>query len=119
MIPKIGTPEDPVFGTWYYLSFLNFLLKVVPSTRCSQKIFQIFSRSKNKVLDRYKYPKKTFFEFFSSISWGLCTGTKGEKLKFYSSNILNSSIGPGLNPKSITFSPLVPVQSPQEIEIKI
>jgi hypothetical protein len=55
-------------------------------------------------LDRYKYPKKKFFAFFSSISWGLCTGTKGEKvvlfgfstgtntekLNFYSSNIHNS-----------------------------
>jgi hypothetical protein len=72
-------------------------------------------------LNRYKYPKNTFFEFFS---WGLCTGTKGEKveifgfsigtktekLKFYSSNILNSSF------EISTFSPLVPLQSPQEIE---
>jgi hypothetical protein len=83
-------------------------------------------------LDRYKYPKNTFFEFFSSIFWGLCTGTKGEKviifglstgtksekLKFYSSNILNSSLVPVLNPKIITFSHLVPVQSSQEIEVK-
>jgi hypothetical protein len=51
-------------------------------------------------LDWYKYPKRTFIEFFSSISWGLCTGTKcekvvlfgfstgtkGEKFNFYSSN---------------------------------
>jgi hypothetical protein len=83
-------------------------------------------------LDRYKYPNKTFFEFFSSISWGLCTGTKGqkvvlfgfdtgtksEKLKCYSSNILNSLLVPVLNPKSSTYLPLVPVQSPQEIEEK-
>jgi hypothetical protein len=30
-------------------------------------------------LDRYKYPIKSFFEFFSSISWGLCTGTNLRK----------------------------------------
>jgi hypothetical protein len=49
-------------------------------------------------------PKKTFLEFLPSISRGLCTGPKGEKvvlfgfsagtksekLKFYSSNIVNS-----------------------------
>jgi len=32
---------------------------------------------KNGVLDRYK--EKTIFEFFSSISWGLENGIKGEK----------------------------------------
>jgi hypothetical protein len=83
-------------------------------------------------LDRYKYPKKTFFEFFSSISWGLCTGTKGEKgvlfgfstgtksekLNLNSSNFLNSLLVPVQNPQSTTFSPLVPVQRPQEIEEK-
>jgi hypothetical protein len=83
-------------------------------------------------LDRYKYPKKFFFEFFSSISWGLCTGikgkklvlfgfsigTKGEKLNFYSSNILNSPLIPVLNPKRTTFLPLVPVQRPQGIDEK-
>jgi hypothetical protein len=57
--------------------------------------------------------KNIFLEFFSSISWGLCTGTKGEKvvifgaktekLKFYSSNILKSSLVPVLNPKSTNF----------------
>jgi hypothetical protein len=30
-------------------------------------------------LDLDKYPKKTIFEFFSSISWGFSAGTKGEK----------------------------------------
>jgi hypothetical protein len=52
----------------------------------------------------WTYPKKTFFEFFSSVFWGLSTGTKCEKLNFYSSNILNS--------------PLVSVKSPQKIEEK-
>ena len=42
--------------------------------------------------------------------------TKGEKLNFYSSNILNSPLVPVLNPKSTTFSHLVPVQRPQEID---
>jgi hypothetical protein len=78
-------------------------------------------------------PKKNFFEYFSSISWGPCTGTKCEKvvlfrfsagtkcekLNFYSSsNILNSLLVPVLNPKRTTFSHLVPVQRPQEIEEK-
>jgi hypothetical protein len=49
-------------------------------------------------------PKKNTFEFFSSISWGLSTGTKGEKLNFYPPNIHNS--------------PLVPVLCPHEIEEK-
>jgi hypothetical protein len=31
-------------------------------------------------LDRYKYLSKSFFGFFSSISWGLCTSTKCEKV---------------------------------------
>jgi hypothetical protein len=44
---------------------------------------------------------------------GLSTGTKGEKLNFYSSNILNSPLV--LNPKGNTFSPLVQVLSPKEI----
>jgi hypothetical protein len=81
-------------------------------------------------LNWYKYPKKAFSEFFSSISWGLCTGikcekvilfgfstgTKSEKLDFHSTNILNSTLVPVLNPKSTTFSPLpIPVQSPKEI----
>jgi hypothetical protein len=96
-------------------------LKLVPGTKCSQKIFQKFFRSKNKVFGLVKIPKKTFFvfEFFPSISWGLCTGTKSEKLKFYSSNILNSSLVTVLNPKSTTVSPLVPVQRPQIYEKKI
>jgi hypothetical protein len=85
---------------------------------------------KIRSLDRHKYQKKTFFEIISSISWGLCTGTKGEKvvlfgfstgtkcekLNFYSTNILNSPLVPSPNPKITTFSPLVPVQSPQENE---
>jgi hypothetical protein len=47
-------------------------LEVVP--KASNK----FLGSKIRYLDRYKYPKKTFFEFISSISWGLRIGTKGE-----------------------------------------
>ena len=45
-------------------------------------------------------------------------GTKSEKLNFYFSNILNSLLVPVLNPKSITFSHLVPVQRPRKIEEK-
>ncbi len=73
---------------------------------------------KKRYLDWDKYLKKTVFEFFSSISWGLCTGTKcekvvlmgfstgtrSEKFNFYSSNIQNSLLAPVLNPKSTTFS---------------
>jgi hypothetical protein len=44
------------------------------------------------------------------VLFGLSTCTKGERLNFYSSNILNST--------GTTFSPLGPVQSPQEIEAK-
>jgi hypothetical protein len=66
-------PEDPVFGPWYYLSFKKFFLKVVPGTKCSLKIFQKFFSSKNNV---------HFFNFFSPISWGLCTGTECEKVNF-------------------------------------
>jgi hypothetical protein len=72
------------------------------------------------------------FDFFSSISWGLCTGTKGEKvvlfgfstsincekLNFYSIKIPNSPLVPGLNPKTASFSYLVPAQRPLEIEEK-
>jgi hypothetical protein len=52
------------------------------------------------------------------VLFGFSTGTKCEKLNFDSSNILNSILVPGLNPKSTTFSPLVPVQRPQEIDEK-
>jgi hypothetical protein len=38
-------------------------------------------------VDRDKYTLKTCFDFFSSNYWGFSTGTKGEKLNFYSSNI--------------------------------
>jgi hypothetical protein len=48
-------PEDPVFGTWYYLSFKFFVL--VPGTKCSSKIFQNSFRSKNKVFGPVKMPK--------------------------------------------------------------
>jgi hypothetical protein len=35
--------------------------------------------SKNKVFGLVQMPKKAF----SSISWGLCTGTKGEKVLIF------------------------------------
>jgi hypothetical protein len=74
---------------------LNFFMAVYQVPNAAQKI---------RYMDRYKYPKYNFFDFFSSIFWGLCTGTKcekvvifgfsagtkREKLNFYSSNILNS-----------------------------
>ena len=50
------------------------------------------------------------------VLFGFSIGTKCEKLNFYSSNTLNSHLEPVLNPKSTTFSPLVPVQRPQEID---
>jgi hypothetical protein len=66
--------------------------------------------------------------FFPAISWGLCTGTKGEKMVifgfstgtksefriFEEKNFNFSLLLPVLNPKITTFRPLVPVQSPQE-----
>jgi hypothetical protein len=83
-------------------------------------------------LDRYKYPKKTNFGFFSSISWGLFTDTKCEKVVLFGFSTGNkgefrifeeqkfnfSPLIPVLNTKSSTFSSLGPVQSPQEIEEK-
>jgi hypothetical protein len=103
-------------------------LKVV--SNAAQTFSKNFLGPKIGYFDRYKYPKKNFFECFSSISWGFCTGTKcekvvlfvfftgikGEKLNFYFSNILNSPLIPVLNPKISTFSHLIPVQRPQEIE---
>jgi hypothetical protein len=53
------------------------------------------------------------------VLFGFSTGTKSEKLNFYSTNILNSLLVRVLNPKSTTFSHLVPVQSPQEKNSKI
>jgi hypothetical protein len=38
--------------------FLNFFLKAVPGTKTSQKIFQKFFRSKNKVFGPVQIPKK-------------------------------------------------------------
>jgi hypothetical protein len=34
----------------------------------------------SKIFQKFK---KTFFEFFSSIPWGLCTGTKCEKVVLF------------------------------------
>jgi hypothetical protein len=42
-----------------------------------------FLGPKIRYLDWYKYPKKTLFEFFSSIFRGLSTGPKGEKVDFF------------------------------------
>jgi hypothetical protein len=53
------------------------------------------------------------------VIFGFSTGSKSGKLKFYSPNILNSLLVPVLNPKITTFSSLVLVQSPQEIEEEI
>jgi hypothetical protein len=52
------------------------------------------------------------------VLFGFNAGTKSEKLNFFSSNILNSRLVPVLNPKSTTFSHLVPVQRSQEIDEK-
>jgi hypothetical protein len=52
------------------------------------------------------------------VLFGISTGTKSEKLNVYTINILNSALVPVINPKITTFSPLVPVQRPQEIEEK-
>jgi hypothetical protein len=59
---------------------ISFLM-VVSGIKYIQKIFEIFFMSKNKVFGPVQILKgKTFFEFFSSISRGLCTGTKCEKV---------------------------------------
>jgi hypothetical protein len=50
--------------------------------------FQNFFGPKLRYLDWYKYPKRDFFEFFSSISWRLCTSTKGEKVVLYFSDLV-------------------------------
>jgi hypothetical protein len=62
--------------------------KVVPCTKCKQQIFQTFFGPKLRYLDRYKYPKRNFFEFFSSISWRLCASTEGEKVVLYFSDLV-------------------------------
>jgi hypothetical protein len=81
-------------------------------------------------LDRYKYPKKTFFEFFFDflnslyrytkgekvVHFGFSTGTKIEFRLFEELKFNFSLLVPVLNPKNATFSHLV--QSPQTIEEK-
>jgi hypothetical protein len=52
-----------------------------------------FSCLKVGILDRDKYPKMSLFDFFSLISWGLSTGTKGEKLEFFGFSINGSKYG--------------------------
>jgi hypothetical protein len=78
----LSLPEDPVFGTWYCLCFFNFF-KVSTMYQMQLQNFSKILGTKNRYLDRYRYPKETFFEFFSSISWGLCTGTKGKKVVLF------------------------------------
>jgi hypothetical protein len=88
---------------------------------------QRFFRFKNK--DRYKYPKKLFLNFFlrflgvfvpvpceKVVLIGFSTGTKSEKLNFYSSIILNSLLVPVLYPKSNTFSHLAPKKSKKKFQ---
>jgi hypothetical protein len=73
--------EDPVFGSWYYLSLKFFFIMVVPGTKCSSKIFQKFFRSENKVIGPAQIlTKKLFLNFFLRFFWGLFTGTKCEKV---------------------------------------
>ena len=92
---NIKLPEDPVFGTKYYLGLKKkCFMKVVPITKCCQNIFQNFFRPKNKVFGPILIPKKTFFEFFLRFLGDLVQGpnvkkwyfsdlaTKGEKLNF-------------------------------------
>ena len=51
------------------------------------------------------------------VLFGLITGSRGEKLNFYTTNI--SPLLPVINPKSTTFLHLVPVQRPRKIKEKI
>jgi hypothetical protein len=91
-------------------------LKELPGTKCSSKIFQKFFR-KLRDLDQYKYPKKHLLNFFFDFSGSLYRYQRS-KIKFLFFNILNSHLVPVLNPKSTTFSHLVPVQRPQEVDEK-
>jgi hypothetical protein len=67
-----------VHGTTLVLK--KIFLKVEPNA--APKFFKNFLGPKIKYLDRYKYPKKAFSEFFSLISWGVCNSTKREKVVF-------------------------------------
>jgi hypothetical protein len=55
-------PEDPVFGTWYYLSFKKKILVDVLDTKCSPKIMYLD-------LYKYRFGPKTVTN--TSISWGI------------------------------------------------
>jgi hypothetical protein len=69
---------------------LGFLIFFEGSTKYQMlpANFQKMFRSKKPMsLDRYKYPKNNFFEFFSTISLGLSIGTKG-KILSHNFNIL-------------------------------
>ena len=76
----------------------KFSLKVVPGTKCSTKIFQKYFRSKNKVFGPVQIPKKKLFLNFFLRFLGVLVPVPKAK-KWY-------------------FSDLVPVQRPQEIEVK-
>jgi hypothetical protein len=54
---------------------------LVPGTKCSQNFF----RFKNKIFGPVQIPKnkKLFLNFFSTISRGFCTGTKGEQVVLF------------------------------------
>jgi hypothetical protein len=71
--------EDPVFGTWYYLSLKKKFFEGSTRYQCSTKIFQNFFGPKLRYLNQ----DKSFFEFISWIFRGPCTGTKCEKVVLF------------------------------------
>jgi hypothetical protein len=58
----MNIPEDPVFRTCYYHRLKIKILELVPGTKCSQKIFQKFFRSKNRVFGQVQIPKISFLK---------------------------------------------------------
>jgi hypothetical protein len=73
-------PEGPVFGTWYNVRILNLLFK---GSNAASKFFKNFLGPKKRVFGPVQIHIKNYFEIFSSISWGLCTGTIGEKVGLF------------------------------------
>ena len=84
-------------------------MKVVPGTKCFQKFFKIFLAPKIRSSDRYKYQKKWYFSDLVPV---LKVNLNYSKIKNWIFHLLL------LNLKSTTFSHLVLVLSPQEIEEK-